>query len=64
MLLDDLPPDLPLLLIATADVPADELDLEAARLFNSASRLELGPPSADQRHAMFKVITCCLVSSH
>ena len=33
MLLADLPPDLPLLLLATADVPAEELDSEARTLF-------------------------------
>jgi len=33
VLLADLPPDLPLLLLATADVPAGELDPEARTLF-------------------------------
>lgn len=33
MLLADLPPDLPLLLLATADVAGQELDLEAKALF-------------------------------
>ena len=32
MLLADLPPDLPLLLLATADAPAAEVDAEARRL--------------------------------
>lgn len=36
MLLADLPPDLPLLLFATADVPGQELDPEARALFGGA----------------------------
>lgn len=35
MLLSDLPPDLPLLLLATADVPLADLDSEALKLFGS-----------------------------
>ena len=35
MLLSDLPPDLPLLLLATADVPLAELDSDALKLFGS-----------------------------
>ena len=35
MLLSDLPPDLPLLLLATAEVPLAELDSDALKLFGS-----------------------------
>lgn len=35
MLLSDLPPDLPLLLLATADVALAELDSDALKLFGS-----------------------------
>ena len=38
MLLADLPPDLPLLLLATADVPAEELDADALKLFGNKGR--------------------------
>ena len=36
MLLSDLPPHLPLLLLATADVPLAELDSDALKLFGSS----------------------------
>ena len=38
MLLADLPPDLPLLLLATADSPVEELDTDALKLFGSGGR--------------------------
>ena len=41
-LLADLPPDLPLLLLATADCPMDELDAEALKLFGSGGSIHLG----------------------
>lgn len=42
MLLADLPPDLPLLLLATADCPMDELDADALKLFGSGGRVHSG----------------------
>jgi len=38
MLLSDLPPELPLLLLATADVPLTELDADALKLFGSGGQ--------------------------
>jgi hypothetical protein len=54
MLLAELPPELPLLLLATADVPPGELEPEARRLFAGHSVLQLGAPSAQQREALFR----------
>jgi hypothetical protein len=58
MLLADLPPELPLLLLAVADVTASELDDEAAALFcggPGAAVVELRPPEARQREVLFEV---------
>lgn len=41
MLLADLPQDLPLLLLATADSPADELEAEALKLFSSGGKVTM-----------------------
>ena len=57
MLLADLPPDLPLLLFATADAPLSELPADALALFGRAgasAAYELGPPSDLERGAMFE----------
>lgn len=64
-LLADLPSDLPLLLLATADVPASQLDPEALALFGPAggqhggplahsSIYQLGPPTPEQRTQFFR----------
>ncbi|CAL5230062.1 g13513 [Coccomyxa viridis] len=55
MLLADLPGDLPLLLMASADVPLDQLDEEAAQLFSArtAVRHEMEVPQASERAAYF-----------
>jgi len=55
MLLEELPPDLPLLLVAVADVGGAELDEELRGLFPAGSRFELGAPGAPQRAGMFEV---------
>ncbi|PRW59558.1 ATPase family AAA domain-containing-like isoform X1 [Chlorella sorokiniana] len=62
MLLADLPADLPLLLFATADVPASELDPTVCQLFNvqSGGAYELGLPDAAQRAAFFTGIAKAL----
>jgi SpoVK/Ycf46/Vps4 family AAA+-type ATPase len=56
-LLADLPPDLPLLLLATADAPARELDPEALALFGAGGAgeavYETAAPTAAQRAALF-----------
>lgn len=57
MLLADLPPDLPLLLFATAEAPAAELPADALALFgrgDDVNAVELQAPSATERRAMFE----------
>lgn len=58
MLLADLPPDLPLLLFATADAPASELPADALALFGetagASAIYEIGLPTAAERGAMFE----------
>ncbi|KAL4429387.1 hypothetical protein ABPG77_005161 [Micractinium sp. CCAP 211/92] len=58
MLLADLPADLPLLLFATADVPASELDPAVRQLFNvqSGGAFELEAPTREQRSSFFRGI--------
>ncbi|KAI8471874.1 MAG: hypothetical protein J3K34DRAFT_505681 [Monoraphidium minutum] len=56
MLVEELPPELPLLLVAVADAPADELEPEVLQLFPPSARFELGPPSSRQRRDMFEPI--------
>ncbi len=41
MLLSDLPPELPLLLLATTDVPLADLDADALKLFGSGGELSI-----------------------
>ena len=56
MLLADLPADLPLLLLATADSPQSELDSSASALFGNAGQgtvFELERPTNAERAAMF-----------
>ncbi|GAB4822033.1 hypothetical protein N2152v2_009079 [Parachlorella kessleri] len=63
VLLADLPPDLPLLLLATADVPAEELDPEARTLFGGPQAggvFELPTPTHPQRQAFFHDISRAL----
>lgn len=57
MLLADLPPDLPLLLFATADAPLADLDPEALALFggHGLGVAELKSPDRLQREAFFEV---------
>jgi len=45
MLLSDLPPELPLLLLATADVPLADLDADALKLFGSGGQPSSQPNS-------------------
>lgn len=53
MLLEDLPGDLPLLMIATADVPAvDGLDPEVSSFFPGPV-ISMGPPTESQRRELF-----------
>ena len=52
MLLEDIPPDLPLFLIGVADVPIDAIDHEALALFGDYM-YELTPPSDGDRRALF-----------
>ena len=54
MLLDELPPELPLLLVAASDAPAASLDPELLSIFPPAARFELGAPEAAQREEMFE----------
>jgi hypothetical protein len=51
-MLDDLPPDLPLLLLATADSPVDDLEPELLALFQDDDVLELGSVEEPARRAM------------
>jgi len=56
MLLADLPPDLPLLLFATADAPLSEIPQDARALFGRegmAGAVQMGVASAAERAAMF-----------
>ncbi|KAA6420881.1 MAG: ATPase family AAA domain-containing protein [Trebouxia sp. A1-2] len=55
MLLSDLPPELPLLLLATADVPLADLDADALKLFGSGGTgmYALTEPTAAERTAFF-----------
>ncbi|CAL8469143.1 g8684 [Coccomyxa elongata] len=59
MLLADMPPDLPLLLFATADAPLSELDQESLVLFgtHTAVAYELSAPAAAERAAFFDGVT-------
>jgi hypothetical protein len=54
MLLAELPPELPLMLVATAEAAPGELEPEARRLFSGHSVLQLGAPSGQQREALFR----------
>jgi hypothetical protein len=58
-LLSDLPGDVPLLFMATADVPKEDLPPAAASLFlvGLTSIVELGPPPAEERAAFFEEIS-------
>ncbi|KAK9811900.1 hypothetical protein WJX72_012131 [[Myrmecia] bisecta] len=62
MLLADLPPDLPLLLFATADTPLADLNPEALQLFGALATgaHELGPPGEAQRAEFFDSIASAL----
>ena len=55
-LMEDVPSDLPLLLLATCDCAWDELDAEAAGLFSADQRVDLSPPSDDAKRAYFTPI--------
>ncbi|XP_057845633.2 ATPase family AAA domain-containing protein At1g05910-like [Cryptomeria japonica] len=48
-ILEELPSDLPLLLLATSSVPSDELDGEAASLFGRRYIYQVEKPSSDDR---------------
>ena len=61
MLLADLPADLPLLLLSTANAPLVEIPEEALALFGNASQTrsfayELTPPEEPQRRALFSQV--------
>jgi SpoVK/Ycf46/Vps4 family AAA+-type ATPase len=55
-LMEDVPGDLPLLLLATCDCDADELDAEAAGVFGDGQVMRLEAPSAAAREAYFEPI--------
>jgi hypothetical protein len=60
MLLADLPPDLPLLLFATADAPLSDIPHDALALFGRegvSGAHQMAPPSAIERAAMFDGIS-------
>ncbi|KAL0036308.1 hypothetical protein WJX77_001773 [Trebouxia sp. C0004] len=59
MLLSDLPSELPLLLLATADVPLTDLDADALKLFGSGGTgmCALSEPTAAERTAFFSGLT-------
>nr|ASZ84551.1 putative BRAT1 [Cupressus gigantea] len=52
-ILDELPSDLPVLLLATSCVPSDELDGEAASLFGCRYIYQVEKPSSDDRCRFF-----------
>nr|ASZ84552.1 putative BRAT1 [Cupressus sempervirens] len=52
-ILDELPSDLPVLLLATSCVPSDELDGEAASLFGRRYIYQVEKPSSDDRCRFF-----------
>ncbi len=56
MLLAELPPELPLLLLATAEVEPAALEPEARKLFAGHSVLQMGTPSTQQRKALFQPV--------
>ncbi|KAH9324038.1 hypothetical protein KI387_004216, partial [Taxus chinensis] len=52
-LLQELPSDLPVLLLATSSVPSDELDGEAAALFFRRYTYQVEKPTSEDRHKFF-----------
>ena len=65
MLLSDLPQDLPLLLLATADVPLAELDSDALKLFGSGSMLMPAGKHVDSLISLLEPHiwqTCCTLT--
>lgn len=62
MLLSDLPPDLPLLLLATADVPLAELDSDALKLFGSGGESQVSTQLTAQ--SVLPLLPCHKVGSH
>jgi SpoVK/Ycf46/Vps4 family AAA+-type ATPase len=63
-LLADLPPDLPLLLLASADVDPSELDSEARALFGGAAGegiYTLSAPTSDERVKFFEPVSTALI---
>jgi SpoVK/Ycf46/Vps4 family AAA+-type ATPase len=55
-LMEDVPSDLPLLLLATCDCAGDELDDDAAGLFGDGQVIALQKPSAEARAGYFEPI--------
>ena len=55
-LMEDVPGDLPLLLLATCDCEAEELDAEAAGVFGDGQVMRLEAPSAAARASYFEPI--------
>ena len=62
MLLSDLPPDLPLLLLATADVPLAELDSDALKLFGSGGESRVSTQLKARSVVLF--LPCYRVAAH
>ncbi len=56
MLLTELPAELPLLLLATAEVEYAALEPDAQTLFAGHSVMQMGLPSAKQRKALFRPV--------
>lgn len=56
MLLAELPPELPLLLLATAEVEPSALEPEARKLFAGHAVFQMGSPSDQQRRALFEPV--------
>ncbi|BFG15735.1 hypothetical protein CerSpe_020090 [Prunus speciosa] len=52
-LLEELPSDLPILLLATSSVPPAEVDATASSIFSDRSVYQLGKPSAEDRFLFF-----------
>ena len=61
MLLEDLPPDLPLFLLATADVSEVDVDPIALDLFGS-NVMELQAPNEEDRHRLFASIKAAMMT--
>lgn len=58
----DIPPDLPLLLLCTADVPFSDLPPDVADLFSPDQVLSLGPPDTEPRRLFFRAATAAVLS--